>query len=178
MKIKHFIVILSWLSLLVTFVAGYQVGKLRREPVPEHNAELPKQAEKICTDTMFLPPPTILVEVVSTPPEDIDTAAIIASYFARRVAADTISSEYVQVEIIDTITQNSLLGRQAVWTFYPPKDISHSFSMGTTLGRNHLMTYGELQMDEWAFLGGYDWYNRGVVFGVKYRFKVWRGKRN
>lgn len=178
MKIKHFIVILSWLSLLVTFVAGYQVGKLRRVPVSEHNAELPKQAEKICKDTMFLDPPTILVEVVSTPPEDIDTAAIIASYFARRVAADTISSEYVQVEIIDTITQNSLLGRQAVWTFYPPKDISHSFSMGTTLGRNHLMTYGELQMDEWAFLGGYDWYNRGVVFGVKYRFKVWRGKRN
>ena len=174
MKIKHFIVILSWISLLVTFVAGYQVGKLRREPVPEHNAELPKQSEKICTDTMFLDPPTILVEVVSTPPEDIDTAAIIASYFARRVAADTISSEYAQVEIIDTITQNSLLGRQAVWTFYPPKEVSHSFSMGTTLGRNHLMTYGELQMDEWAVLGGYDWYNRGVVFGVKYRFKVWR----
>lgn len=174
MKVKHFIVILSWLSLLVTFVAGYQVGKLRRVPVSEHNAELPKPVEKICTDTMLLDPPTIIVEVVCTPPEDIDTAAIIASYFARRVAADTITSEYAQVEIIDTITQNSLLGRQAVWTFYPPKEVSYSFSMGTTLGRNHLMTYGELQMDEWAFLGGYDWYNRGVVFGVKYRFKVWR----
>lgn len=174
MKLKHCIVILSYISLLVTFIAGYQVGKLRREPAPAVIANRPEQVEPIRHDTMLLPPPTILVEVACAPPEKIDTAAIIAAYFARRVASDTIISEYAQVEIVDTITQNSLLGRQAVWTIFPPKEVHKSLALGSTLGRNHLLTFAEFQMDDWAFLAGYDWYNQGVVFGAKYRFKVWR----
>ncbi|MBR4533074.1 MAG: hypothetical protein IKO85_00800 [Bacteroidaceae bacterium] len=92
-------------------------------------------------DTLFLSQPGMVNEVVRMVPAEVDTAALLASFYAVRTYADTVHLQDVAtVYLSDTVTENALHGRLVSYdlalmqpriTYIPPSADTRPASGGT-----------------------------------------------
>lgn len=128
---------------------------------------------------------TIYRTLINTIMQDVDTAAILREHFAKYVYIDSIlDSSYVMI-ITDTVTQNKIISRSIQFEMYSfnktvettinteiLKKESKSISIGPilTLSENTgLAGVVYLTKKRHTILGGYDFLNKGVVIGYKYK---------
>ena len=151
--------------LLTALAGGYHFGKRSVTPAPVDTIRM--------TDTCYLPGPTIEKEVPVPVPVDVDTAAILAAHFTKRVYQDeVISTPTVKITVVDTVYQNTLLGR----TTYSDINIpvrSHSLSIGLAVAPRHTFLAVGYRHKRWDFAGGWDFANHAVMASAKYVLFQW-----
>lgn len=123
-------------------------------------------------DTVYLPSPVVTKEIPVPVPAKVDTAAILAQYFTKRVFDDTLRTQFVTMHLTDTVYQNTLLGRTASYSFTLPQR-HHSLTAGVMAGANTFALMGGYRHKRWTFSGGYDFVNRTPMVGVSYTLVRW-----
>lgn len=156
---KNQFAILFFLLLLMVLQCRQRQNSLPQEPETIH-------------DTVYLPGPVVTKEIPVPVPAKVDTAAILAQYFTKRVYDDTLQTKFVTMHLTDTVYQNTLLGRTASYTFTLPQR-HHSLTAGVIAGANTFALMGGYRYKRWLFSGGYDFANKASVFGVSYTFSAW-----
>ena len=151
--------------LLTALAGGYHFGKRSVIPAPADTIRL--------RDTCFLPGPTIVKELRVPVPVDVDTAAILAAHFSKRVYQDEIiNTPMVKVTVVDTVYQNMLLGRTAYSDInIPVRD--KSLSIGLTIAPGHTFVSAGYRFKRWNFVGGWDFVNRAAMVSAKYDIFQW-----
>jgi hypothetical protein len=90
------------------------------------------------------------IDTFTTP---IDTAAILADYYAIRTYEDTQVLDSLNITITDTVSQNQILGRQIAYNFaYPRKTIKETIYINQRELYFGLRGIGN--MDQVSYLGG------------------------
>lgn len=162
---KTLTVILALLAVVLLFIAGYHIGRRSMKPAKADTIRL--------RDTIKLPSPAVIKEISVPVPVQVDTAAILASYYTQRIYSDNvINTPYVKVSIVDTVFQNRLLGRTASYQFSFPQR-NHAVTLGLTSGYRHISLMGGYRYKRWEIQGGYDFYNKAPMLGVKYDLLKW-----
>lgn len=156
---KNQFAILFFLLLLMVLQCRQRQNSLPQEPETIH-------------DTVYLPGPVVTKEIPVPVPAKVDTAAILAQYFTKRVYDDTLQTKFVTMHLTDTVYQNTLLGRTASYTFTLPQR-NHSLTVGVIAGANTFALMGGYRYKRWLFSGGYDFANKASVFGASYTFSAW-----
>lgn len=156
---KNQFAILFFLLLLMVLQCRQRQNSLPQEPETIH-------------DTVYLPGPVVTKEIPVPVPAKVDTAAILAQYFTKRVYDDTLQTKFVTMHLTDTVYQNTLLGRTASYTFTLPQR-NHSLTAGVIAGANTFALMGGYRYKRWLFSGGYDFANKESVFGASYTFSAW-----
>ena len=151
--------------LLTAIAGGYHFGKRSVTPAPADTIRL--------MDTCYLPGPTIEKEVPVPVPVDVDTAAILAAHFTKRVYQDeVISTPMVKITVVDTVFQNTLLGRTAYSDInIPVRD--KSLSIGLTIAPGHTFVSAGYRFKRWNFVCGWDFVNRAAMVSAKYDIFQW-----
>lgn len=151
--------------LLTALVGGYHFGKRSVTPAPADTIRL--------MDTCYLPGPTIEKEIPVPVPVDVDTAAILAAHFTKRVYQDdVISTPMVKITVVDTVYQNTLVGRTAYSNInIPVRD--KSLSIGLTIAPGHTFVSAGYRFKRWDFAGGWDFANNAVMMSAKYDIFQW-----
>ena len=151
--------------LLTALAGGYHFGKRSVTPAPADTIRM--------TDTCYLPGPTTEKEVPVPVPADVDTAAILAAHFTKRVYQDeVISTPMVKITVVDTVFQNMLLGRTAYSDInIPVRD--KSLSIGLTIAPGHTFVSAGYRFKRWNFVGGWDFVNRAAMVSAKYDIFQW-----
>ena len=151
--------------LLTALAGGYHFGKRSVTPAPADTIRM--------TDTCYLPGPTIEKEVPVPVPVDVDTAAILAAHFTKRVYQDeVISTPMVKITVVDTVFQNTLLGRTAYSDInIPVRD--KSLSIGLTIAPGHTFVSAGYRFKRWNFVCGWDFVNRAAMVSAKYDIFQW-----
>lgn len=161
------ILLVIWFFLLVVllFWGGYQMGR---------NSVLPSKADTVrLRDTIELSSPAVIKEIPVPVPAKVDTAAILSSYYTLRMYNDNvINTPYLKVSIVDTVFQNRLLGRTASYQFSFPQR-NHAVTLGLMSGYRHISLMGGYRYKRWEIQGGYDFYNKAPMVGVKYDLLRW-----
>ena len=127
-------------------------------------------------DTLVLPGPRVVERIAVPVPAVVDTASILASYFARNVYVDTlVSTSTVQVSVVDTVSRNGLLGRTVYCDvrqpqFRPRWQLSAGAVAGSGIAAPQLL----LSHGRWGFSAGFDMCHRGAVAGVTYQLASWQ----
>lgn len=153
------------LFVLTAFTGGHYFGR-RSTPRPLSDTV-------ILSDTVYLTGPTIVKETPIPVPVDVDTAAILAAHFTQRVYTDeVISTPMVKVTVVDTVYQNSLVGRMAYSDIKIPVH-SKSLSIGLTMAPQHTFVCAGYRRNRWEFLGGYDFINNAALMTAKYELFRW-----
>ena len=107
-------------------------------------------------------------------PARIDTAAILAEFYAEKRYHDTIINKpYLKIELLDLVSQNKLLDRTIVYDYQPPKVYSNALLVGAMLGHRHQSLYLGYRRRTWEFRAGYDLYNRAFIVGVSKDLWQW-----
>jgi len=151
--------------LLAAFAGGHHLGKRSVLPAPADTVRL--------LDTCYLPGPTIEKEIPVPIPVDVDTAAILAAHFTKRVYQDeVISTPMVKITVVDTIYQNSLLGRTAYSDINIPVH-NKSISVGLTIAPGHTFVSAGYRFKRWDLAGGWDFANNAVMVSAKYDIFQW-----
>lgn len=151
--------------LLTALAGGYHFGKRSVIPAPADTIRL--------RDTCFLPGPTIVKELRVPVPVDVDTAAILAAHFSKRVYQDEIiNTPMVKVTVVDTVYQNTLLGRTTFSDINIPVR-SHSLSIGLAVAPRHTFLAVGYRHKRWDFAGGWDFANHAVMASAKYVLFQW-----
>lgn len=163
---KKTLTIVALLLIVVSlFVAGYQIGRCSVKPAKADTIRL--------RDTLKLPSPPVIKEIPVPVPVSVDTAAILASYYTQRIYSDkVINTPYLKVSIVDTVFQNRLLGRTASYQFSFPQR-NHAVTLGLASGYRHISLMGGYRYKRWEIQGGYDFYNKAPMVGVKYDLLRW-----
>lgn len=161
---KGIAIFLCMLISVILFISGYQVGR---------NSEH-VDADTIClSDTVRLPVPAIVKEVLVPVPADVDTAAILQKYFTKKIYNDTIiQTKYITVNLTDTVYMNGLLDRTASYTFSFP-EYNHSFSAGVMGGYHNLRIMAAYRYKRFEFIGDYNLIDRSYNVGAKYYLFKW-----
>ncbi|SHE56809.1 hypothetical protein [Dysgonomonas macrotermitis] len=121
------------------------------------------------SDSVYVPIPYPIEIIPAIIPSEIDTQAVIADYYSKKVYRNdtVINTDKLIVSITDTVTENSLSGRSVYYTFeYPevtrykiPKD---RLSINAdTRGIVNLAW----QRNRFVFSAGYDIANKKPVVG-------------
>ena len=133
----------------------------------------PTSAPEVSADTIYIDR-WLPSEVIKVPvPADVDTAAIVQQYYTQNVYnRPVIDNKLLQVNIIDTVYNNVLLGSTATYTMRIPQ-YRHGVSVGVVAGYNTLSVMGTYRYDRLGVSAGYDFINRGLVFGLQYRLFRW-----
>ena len=151
--------------LLAAFAGGHHLGKRSVLPAPADTVRL--------LDTCYLPGPAIEKEIPVPIPVDVDTAAILAAHFTKRVYQDeVISTPMVKITVVDTLYQNTLLAR----TTYSDINIpvrSHSLSIGLAVAPRHTFLAVGYRHKRWDFAGGWDFANHAAMVSAKYELFQW-----
>lgn len=123
-------------------------------------------------DTVYLPGPVVTKEIPVPVPSKVDTAAILAQYFTKRVFDDTLRTQFVTMHLTDTVYQNTLLGRTASYSFTLPQR-HHSLTAGVIAGPHTFALMGGYRHKRWHYSGGYDFTNKAPILSVSYTLKTW-----
>lgn len=111
-----------------------------------------------------VPEPEVIVREI---PADVDTAAILADYFAEKHYLDTIIERpYLRVEMADVISRNALLDRTVVVDYRQPVVHDNALMLGLDAGRYSCVLSAGYRRRTWELRAGYDLYNRSVVLGI------------
>lgn len=151
--------------LLTALVGGYHFGKRSVTPAPSDTIRL--------MDTCYLPGPTIEKEVPVLVPVDVDTAAILAAHFTKRVYKDeVVNTPMVSITVVDTVYRNTMLGRTVYSKINIP--VRHkSLSIGVTIAPGHSFVSAGYRFKRWGFEGGWDFANNAVMVSAKYDIFQW-----
>lgn len=151
--------------LLTALAGGYHFGKRSVTPAPADTIRL--------SDTCYLPGPTIEKEIPVPVPVDVDTAAILAAHFTKRVYQDeVISTPMVKITVVDTVYQNTLLGRTTYSDINIPVH-NKSISVGLTIAPGHTFVSAGYRFKRWNLAGGWDFANHAVMVSAKYELFQW-----
>ncbi len=130
-------------------------------------------------DSIYVPLPqeTVRVEV----PAIVDTSAIIADYFSRRVYRDTLRASApgklggsAVAVISDTVAQNVIAGRSVCLTFTPNRlATTRSVDLLSTWGLHNTTLMAAYRYRRWAMYAGYNFSERAPVAGVGYQIIKW-----
>lgn len=151
--------------LLAAFAGGLHLGKRPVLPAPADTVRL--------SDTCWLPSPVIEKEIQVPVPVDVDTAAILAAHFTRRVYQDeVVNTPMVKVTVVDTVYQNTLLGRTAYSDIKIPIH-DKSLSIGLTMAPGHTFVSAGYRFKRWNLAGGWDFANNAVMVSAKYDIFQW-----
>lgn len=151
--------------LLTALVGGYHFGKRSVTPAPTDTIRL--------TDTCYLPGPVVEREIPVPVPADVDTAAILAAHFTKRVYKDeVVSTPMVKITVVDTVFQNALLARTTYSNINIPVR-SHSLSIGLAVAPRHTFVAVGYRHKRWDFAGGWDFANRAAMVSAKYELFQW-----
>lgn len=124
-------------------------------------------------DTIYpkIPDPIVITKEI---PAGVDTAAILASYFAEKHYHDTIIERpYLRVELTDVISRNSLLNRTMIVDYRQPIVYNNTLILGADIGRSYYALVAGYRRKSWEFKAGYDFYNKSLVFGVSKDLWQW-----
>lgn len=122
------------------------------------------------TDTFYKPVPIPKEVIKQLPPAVIDTAMVIADYYARKIYNDTlINTDMLMVSVTDTVHENALLARKINYTY--------SYPQITKTTKNRLYMGADSRGVTWVgwshknivLSAGYDIFNNKPTlgFGVK-----------
>lgn len=151
--------------LMAALAGGYHFGKRSVTPAPADTIRL--------SDTCYLPAPTIEKEIPVPVPVDVDTAAILAAHFTKRVYQDeVISTPMVKITVVDTVYQNTLLGRTTYSDIKIPIQ-NKSLSIGLTIAPGHTFVSAGYRFKRWDLAGGWDFANHAVMVSAKYDIFQW-----
>lgn len=158
---KNLFAILFFILLLMVLQCYQRQNSLPQFPEPE-----------MIHDTVYLPGPVVTKEIPVPVPAKVDTAAILAKYFTKRVYDDTLQTKFVTMHLTDTVYQNTLLGRTASYTFTLPQR-HHSLTAGLLAGANTFALMGGYRYKRWLFSGGYDFANKAPMLSASYTLFTW-----
>lgn len=165
---KQAIYILAIAALaLMSFLAG-------RWTAPKPTTMLPQADTVTLTDTIYRQAPAIVREVRVPVPAEVDTAAILATHYTKRIYTDTlINQPALRVIVRDTVWQNSLLERTAIAT-YRPTIFRHtrSVSLGLAVSPHTLGVLAGYRIRGHEWMVGYDIHNRGLF--TTYKQDLWQ----
>lgn len=158
-----------FLCAVITLLAGwtgYWFGSRFRSIV-----RVPETVVRHDTIRPEVPEPKVIVREI---PADVDTAAILADYFAEKHYLDTIIEyPYLRVELADVISHNALLGRTVVVDYRQPVIHNNALTAGILLGSHSCILQAGYRRKSWEFRTGYDWYNKAMVIGISKDIKKW-----
>jgi hypothetical protein len=137
---------------------------------------------KRVVDTTYVVKNKIVYEKVYIPKDvDIDTQAVIAAYYTKRVNLDTVKRHGVSFIIRDSLYKNGITNREIINFTFPiitkTKTIRRNrYYVGLTPGGNmdmfSLSIGGALVTKKGRlFIAGYDVVNRAFNFGVYFQLK-------
>lgn len=162
---KQLVWVLAALSLLLSFVGGYRMGRTSVRPAFPDTL--------VVGDTVYLPGPVITKEIPVPVPADVDTAAILAAYHTQRIYSDSlVSTPEVQVMVVDTVYQNQLLGRRVSWQLNRPVH-NRAISLGGAVAPQGIFMSVGYRTKKWFVVGGYDLYNKAVMVSAHYDIFQW-----
>jgi hypothetical protein len=162
---------------LSLFFLGFFIGLLICWLIDSRSTN--KEIETVVTvDTIrtvgFVPLPVPYPVKVVEPslPELIDTSAVIYSYYTKRIYNDTlINNDRLIVSVIDTVSENSLLGRSVFYNYwYPEVTKTRTPSSRLFVGADSRGTVNVIfEKGKFLFTGGYDIANKTPVAGVGFK---------
>lgn len=118
-----------------------------------------------------IPEPEIIVREV---PADIDTAAILADYFAERRYRDTIIERpYLKVELEDVVSRNAVIDRRVMVDYRHQVTPLHTVTAGVLAGRNSCMVLAGYRHKSWELRAGYNWCGKSVIVGISKDVWAW-----
>jgi len=152
---------------VVSWCAGYQLGsrqtKIKHSFIPI--------VGKVHRDTI-----KVQSVIRTTIPVNVDTAGIIRDYYSRLVYDDTLKlpDNIGYVSTRDTIFNNRISGRTYDYNIIIPKiNYNNELIISGDLGYNlRLLSIG-YRRNKWTYKIGYDYFNKGIVFGLNYRVYQW-----
>lgn len=163
---KRDIILLLILSLVAACI-GFGVGRHISKPTTTTSGidtcylRDTVRIEKPVPEYIYLPPP----------PRFIDTAAIIADYLRAKIYTDTlVSNKNITAILKDTIYQNSILGREFVYTLSAPvitcpqKPFSLFVVADTRMSASLILT-----RKRWLIQGGYDFRYKYPYLGIGFK---------
>ena len=146
--------------------AGHWLGSRKRSIV-----RVPETVIRHDTIRPAIPEPEIVVKEV---PAEVDTAAILADYFAEKHYLDTIIERpYLKVEMVDVVSRNSLVDRTVVVDYRQPVVHGNALALGLDTGRYSYVLSAGYRRKSWEFRAGYDLYNKSLVLGVSKDLWKW-----
>ena len=160
------------LTLVTLTLMGFVAGRLS---APKHAAGRLAADTITLTDTCYLQAPTIVREIPVPVPALVDTAAILATHYTKRIYMDTlINQPALRVIVRDTVWQNRLLERTAVAT-YRPTIFRHtrSVSLGLAVTPHTLGVLAGYRIRGHEWMMGYDIHNRGLFAAYKHDLWQW-----
>ena len=151
---------------LISGWAGYRLGTRHRSVV-----RIPETVVRHDTVRPAIPEPEVVVREV---PAEVDTAAILADYFAEKHYLDTIIERpYLKVEMVDVVSRNSLVDRTVVVDYRQPVVYDNALALGLDAGRYSYVLSAGYRRKSWEFRAGYDLYNKSLVLGVSKDLWKW-----
>lgn len=160
---KRNIILLLILSLTAACL-GFGVGKHIYKPanaisgIDTFYLRDTVRIEKPVPEYIYLPPLS----------EFIDTAAIIADYLRAKIYTDTlVSNKNITAILKDTIYQNSILGREFIYTLSTPviTTLQKPFSL-FVVADTRMSTSIILTRKRWLIQGGYDFRYKYPYIGI------------
>ena len=126
-------------------------------------------------DTVYLPAPPIVEQIPCTIPMTVDTGAILDRYFTKNVYSNKIEAPGIEINIIDTIFQNKLLGRSVTSNYEKVvlRPYRNAITLGCSIAPESKTLMGGYRHKKWEFLGGYDFEHRGPMVAIKYDLIIW-----
>ena len=128
---------------------------------------------KVLKDTIYIPQPVPAEAKRIEVPAEVDTAAILQQFYTQNVyRRPVIDTKLLQVNLVDTVYNNVLIGSTATYTMRIPQH-KHDLSVGVLAGFNTFSLMGTYRYDRLGMSAGYDFINKSLVMGVQYRLFRW-----
>ena len=172
MKLYKWIILL----LIVLLIANMQKrNRLVTSNLTPANTSLYKPDTIREHDTVYLQTPPIVKQIPCTIPMMVDTDAILAKYFSKNVYSNKIEAPGIEINIIDTIFQNQLLGRFVTSNYEKVvlRPYRNAITLGGSISPECKSLMGGYRHKRWEFLGGYDFENRTPMVAIKYDLIIW-----
>ena len=160
--IKNIAIVILLFSLILLFKNQPSDGSLVKDTV-------------ITVDSVYVPyPEYVTVEVIV--PAVVDTQAIINAHFEKRVFSDSVKTRYLTLFIRDTVTQNSIVGRDIHYRIDNPiirKSMNNEISLSLDVGLHTVSLMGSYRHKRIIYRVGYDLYNRAPMVGAGISLTQW-----
>ncbi len=165
---NHIAKCLICVALVLLFLLGYRAGRQRVSPAPIASPDTIYR-----TDTLWREAPPVIKEVPVPVPQDVDTAAILEAYFTKRIYNDTlVNDNLLSIAVEDTVFQNTLLNRRAVYTLKVPA-YQRAISFGVAVAHRSFALMAGYRHNRTEYQLGYDMYNRSLMVGAKFDIARW-----
>lgn len=156
-------------SVIGLVVLGFMIGRCSSKR--DSSIMLPPV---VIRDTIYgdIPDPVIIIKEV---PADVDTSAILESYFSEKIYNDTILYyPELQISLTDIVNQNSLLDRRIFVNYQrPPMPKYNAFSIGADISYMSVPLYLSYRHKRMTYRLGYDFINKSLIGGFSFDLLQW-----